>query len=102
MTSEIAPILLILFFALLVLALAQLARIQKEAIGHSRGISAAEAGKIFDRDYSDGDGVQFRWTEMRAYCRSTGRSGRLRFWIAMELASVAGGIGSILLDHALR
>ena len=101
-TSDIAPALMIAFFGLLVLSLSQLARIQMEAIGHSRGVSPDEAKRIYYRDYSDGDGAQFRWGEMRAYCRSTGSSGRLRLWVIMALTAAAGGIGSIFLDQALR
>lgn len=101
-TTDIPAMLLIACFGILVLALAQLARIQKEAIGHARGISPAEAERIYREDYTDGDGVTFRWREMHAYCRSTGNAARFRFWIGMALTAVAGGIGSILLDQALR
>jgi len=100
--TDIPPMLMIAFFGLLVLGLAQLARIQVEAIGHLRGISPAEAKSIYSRDYTDGDGAQLNWSEMRAYCRSTHCSGRLRFWIGIEVTALMGGIGSILLDQALR
>lgn len=100
--GDLAPALLIGCFALLTLGLGQLARIQKEAIGHLRGVSLEEARQIYNRDYTDGDGAQFRWGEMRAYCRSTSSSGRLRLWVIMALTAVAGGIGSIFLDQALR
>jgi hypothetical protein len=89
-------------FALLMLAFAQLARIQKEAIGHLRGISREEADRIYYRDYSDGDGARFSWREMRTYCRETGASSRLRFWSWTVVAAIGGGIGSIFLDQALR
>jgi hypothetical protein len=101
-TDDVAPMLMIAFFGLLVLGLAQLARIQVEAIGHLRGISPAEARSIYSRDYTDGDGAQLKWSEMRAYCRSAHCSGRLHFWIAVEVTALLGGVGSIVLDQALR
>ena len=100
--TDIAPILLIAFFGLLAVALSQLARLQMEAIGHSRGISRDEAKKIYDQDYMVGDGVRFRWGEISTYCRSTGNTGRLRFWITAAFTAVAGLMGSIFLDQALR
>jgi hypothetical protein len=100
--GDVAPALLIACFGLLVLGLSQLARIQKEAIAHSRGVSADEADRIYRRDYSDGDGVSLNWREMRDYCRAVGESTRLRFWVSMVIVSIGGGIGSIFLDQALR
>ena len=100
--TDIAPALMIAFFGLLAVSLSQLARIQMEAIGHSRGISHAEARKIYFRDYTDGDGARFSWGEMRAYCRAIDSSGRFLFWIGMAATAVAGEVGSILLDQALR
>jgi hypothetical protein len=99
---DVAPALLTACFGLLVLGLSQLARIQKEAIAHSRGVSADEANRIYHRDYSDGDGASFNWREMRDYCRAAGESTRLSFWSSMLIVSIGGGIGSIFLDQALR
>ena len=100
--EDVAPMLLIACFGLLMVSLGQLARIQKEAIAHSRDISAEEANRIYKRDYTDGDGASFNWREMRDYCRAVGESSRLSLWVMMVIASIAGGIGSILLDQALR
>jgi hypothetical protein len=100
--GDVAPALLIACFGLLALALSQLARIQKEAIAHLRGVSADEADRIYRRDYSDGDGASFNWREMRDYCRAAGESRRLRFWVSLVIVSIGGGIGSIFLDQALR
>lgn len=100
--GDIAPALLVVCFALLALGLSQLARIQKEAIGRSRGISAEEADTIYHRDYSDGDGAALNWREIRDYCRATDASARLRLWLLVVIAAIGGGIGSIFLDQALR
>src|SRR5262245_62089799 len=99
--NDVAPTLLIVCFGLLALGLSQLARIQKEAVAHSRGISREEADRIYRRDYTDGDGATFNWREMRDYCRDVGSS-RLRFWVSIVIVSIGGGIGSIFLDQALR
>src|SRR5688572_19978348 len=98
--SDVAPALLVACFGLLGIGLSQLDRIQKEAIAHSRGVSADEADLIYHRDYSDGDGVTFNGREMRDYCRAVGESKRLRFWVSLVIVSI--GIGSIVLDQALR
>lgn len=100
--ENLAPMLLIACFALMALGLAQLARIQKEAIAHHRGVTREEANRIYNRDYTDGDGASFSWREMRDYCRQTGASSRLQLWILVVVAAICGGIGSILLDQMLR
>lgn len=101
-SDNLAPMLLIACFALLAVGLGQLARIQKEAIAHLRGVSREEANRIYNRDYTDGDGASFSWREMRDYCRQTGASSRLRLWLLVVVASISGGIASILLDQMLR
>ena len=100
--SDIAPALMVTCFGLLVFALSRLARIQVEAIAHLRKISHGEAKRVYYEDYTDGDGAHFSWSEMRSYCRVTGASARLRFWIIAVIMAIAGGIGSIVLDKALR
>ena len=100
--SDLPSALIIASFALLMLGLAQLAQIQKEAIAHLRGVSREEANRIYYRDYSDGDGARFSWREMREYCRNTGATARLRLWLLVVVAALCGGIGSILLDQMLR
>lgn len=100
--SYVPSALIIACFALLALALSQLARIQKEAIGHSRGVSKDEADHIYRRDYTDGDGATFNWKEMRDYCRAIGETSRLSLWVTLVIASIAGGAGSVFLDQALR
>lgn len=100
--DDVAPALLVACFCLLGLGLSQLARIQKEAIAHLRGASADEADLIYRRDYTDGDGASFSWREVRDYCSAAGQSTRLTFWVSIVMVSIGGGIGSILLDQALR
>lgn len=100
--GDIPPALMVACFVVFAVGLSQLARIQKEAIGHSRGISAEEADLIYHRDYSDGDGVALNWREIRNYCRDTGASSRLRLWVMVVIAAIGGLIGSVFLDHALR
>jgi hypothetical protein len=100
--DDVAPALLVACFGLLALGLSQLVRIQKEAIAHSRGVSADEADLIYRRDYSDSDGASFNWREMRDYCRAVGQSSRLGFWVSIVIVSIGGGIGSVFLDQALR
>ena len=100
--SYLPSALIIACFALLMLGFAQLARIQKEAIAHLRGVSREEANRIYSRDYSDGDGARFSWREMRDYCRQTGASSRLHLWLLVVVAAICGGIGSILLDQMMR
>ena len=100
--SYLPAALIIVCFVLLAIALSQLGRIQKEAIGHLRGLSADEADLIYRRDYTDGDGVTLNWKEMRSYCRDVGASSRLRFWVLFAISSIGGGIGAVFLDQAMR
>lgn len=88
-------------FGLLMLSLSHLARIQLEAIAYLRKIPPSEAKKIYDRDYTDGDGASLSWQEMSSYCRSTDSSSRLHLWCGMLLASMVGGVGAIVLDQTL-
>lgn len=100
--SYVPSALIIACFALLALGLSQLARIQKEAIAFTRGVTGEEAERIYNRDYTDGDGASFNWREIRDYCRAADAWPRLRLWILVVIVAIAGGIGSIFLDQAMR
>lgn len=100
--SYVPSALIVACFALFGLGLIQLGRIQKDAIGHLRRISAEEADLIYHRDYVDSDGVVLNWREIRDYCRATRSWPRLRLWLLVVVGAIGGGIGSIFLDQALR